>query len=266
MAINKVSVFRPNIVSDSIGEVVWITAIQWRQIDCYEAASTQGEILGTTRVAENVGATRYLLLCCVYWSDTQPTWLMGRIVGPLCWPIMLGQLFSLSRWPIMSARHHVGQSWWASMLAHHVSACLSLYCTVDILLLPQLLTASWTVSGTTQVSQYEKGKTNLDLMEQEIVSGIGISKSASCPSQNNHASIPPLSFSQARRPSCHNQQCQSTDMYKNVVGYISVISNWLTLWQDVIMGKWLHWLEILLSSTYTTANGFAFQLLIRHVF
>jgi len=31
------------------------------------------------------------------------------------------------------------------------------------------------VSGTTQVSRYQKGKTNLDLLEQEIVSGSGIS-------------------------------------------------------------------------------------------
>jgi len=28
-------------------------------------------------------------------------------------------------------------------------------------------TARWTVSGTTRVSEYQKGKTNLDLMEQE---------------------------------------------------------------------------------------------------
>jgi len=37
------------------------------------------------------------------------------------------------------------------------------------------------------VSQYQKGKTNLDLLEQEIVSGSGISyticKSAPCPRQ-----------------------------------------------------------------------------------
>jgi len=31
------------------------------------------------------------------------------------------------------------------------------------------------LSGTTQVSQYQKGKTSLDLLEQEIVSGSGIS-------------------------------------------------------------------------------------------
>jgi len=31
------------------------------------------------------------------------------------------------------------------------------------------------LSGTTQVSQYQKGKTNLDLLKQETVSGSGIS-------------------------------------------------------------------------------------------
>jgi len=31
------------------------------------------------------------------------------------------------------------------------------------------------LSGTTWVSQYQKGKTNLDLLEQQKVSGIGIS-------------------------------------------------------------------------------------------
>jgi len=39
-------------------------------------------------------------------------------------------------------------------------------------------TAPWTLSRTTQVSQYQKGKnqegkTNLDLLEQEIVKAIG---------------------------------------------------------------------------------------------
>jgi len=36
-------------------------------------------------------------------------------------------------------------------------------------------TVPWTVSGTNWVNQYQKGKTNLDLLEQEIVSGSFIS-------------------------------------------------------------------------------------------
>jgi len=56
----------------------------------------------------------------------------------------------------------------------------------------------WTVSGTTQVSRYQKGKTNLDLLEQEIVSDSGISWAICKSAQtNNHASIPLLNFLQA---------------------------------------------------------------------
>jgi len=38
-----------------------------------------------------------------------------------------------------------------------------------------VLRPSWTMSGTTRVSRHQKGKTNLDLLEQEIVSGSVIS-------------------------------------------------------------------------------------------
>jgi len=48
-------------------------------------------------------------------------------------------------------------------------------------------TAPWTVSGTIRVSQYQKGKTNLDLLERESVCGSEISwaicKSAPRPRQ-----------------------------------------------------------------------------------
>jgi len=39
------------------------------------------------------------------------------------------------------------------------------------------------LSKTTQVSRYQKGKTDVDLLEQEIVSGSGICKSAPHPRQ-----------------------------------------------------------------------------------
>jgi len=47
----------------------------------------------------------------------------------------------------------------------------------------------WNMSGTTRVSRYQKGKTrkvktNLDLLEQEIVSGSGISWAAGRPVKN----------------------------------------------------------------------------------
>jgi len=60
-----------------------------------------------------------------------------------------------------------------------------------------VLWPSWTMSGTTQVSQHQKGKTNLDLLEQEIVSCSGISwaicKYVPWP-RHNYASILPFSF------------------------------------------------------------------------
>jgi len=55
------------------------------------------------------------------------------------------------------------------------------------------------MSGSTRVSRYQKGKTkkvytNLDLLEQEIVSGSGICWAIckSAPHADNHANIPPL--------------------------------------------------------------------------
>jgi len=72
-------------------------------------------------------------------------------------------------------------------------------------------TAPWTLSGTSRVSRYQKGKTKLDLLEQEIVSGSGISwaicKSAPRPQSDNHARI------HFYRPGAFlppNQQRQST--------------------------------------------------------
>ena len=55
------------------------------------------------------------------------------------------------------------------------------------------------LSRTTRMSRYHKGKTNLDLLEQEIVGGSDISTSLQT---DNHASTPPPSFVQAGCPSC----------------------------------------------------------------
>jgi len=62
-------------------------------------------------------------------------------------------------------------------------------------------------SGTTQVSQYQKGKTNLDFTEardsewqwHQLVH-LQVCNSLQT---DNHASTPPLSLLQAGRPSCH---------------------------------------------------------------
>jgi len=64
------------------------------------------------------------------------------------------------------------------------------------------------MSGSTRVSRYQKGKTkkvktNLDLLEQEIVSGSGVCWAIckSAPHADNHNNIPPLCFLQAGCPS-----------------------------------------------------------------
>ena len=62
--------------------------------------------------------------------------------------------------------------------------------------------------GSTRVSRYQKGKTDLDLilLKQETVSGSDISwaicKSTPRCQTDNHASTPPLCFLQAVCPSC----------------------------------------------------------------
>jgi len=65
---------------------------------------------------------------------------------------------------------------------------------------------SWTFSGTTWVSRYQKGKTKLDLLEQEIVSSSDISwaicKSASCPRQPTTPASHHSVFLQVGCPSC----------------------------------------------------------------
>jgi len=75
-------------------------------------------------------------------------------------------------------------------------------------------TTLWTLSGITQVSRHQKGKTNLDLVEQETMSGIGISwaicKSAPRPKQI--CEHPTTHFFTGQMPFLPpNQQCQSTE-------------------------------------------------------
>jgi len=73
-----------------------------------------------------------------------------------------------------------------------------------------ILLLFWNLSGTTRVSRYQKGKTrkvktNLDLLEQETVSGSdicwAICKSAPHPRQPRHHPTTQF-FLQARCPSC----------------------------------------------------------------
>jgi len=62
-------------------------------------------------------------------------------------------------------------------------------------------------SGTTRVSRYQKGKTNLDLTEARDREWqwhqLGHMQVCTSLQTDNHASTPPLSFLQAGCPSCH---------------------------------------------------------------
>jgi len=62
-------------------------------------------------------------------------------------------------------------------------------------------------SRTTQVSRYQKGKTNLGFTEardsQWQWHQLGYMQVCTSPQSDNHASTPPLSFIQAGCPSCH---------------------------------------------------------------
>jgi len=69
-------------------------------------------------------------------------------------------------------------------------------------------------SGTTRVSRYQKGKTNLDFTgardSEWQWNPLGHMQVCTLHQTDNHASTPPLSFLQAGCPSCHPTKCQST--------------------------------------------------------
>jgi len=72
------------------------------------------------------------------------------------------------------------------------------------------------LSGTTPVSRYQKGKTNLDFAEARDSewqwNPLGHMQVCTSLQTGNHASTPPLSFFTGRMPFLPlNQQCQSTD-------------------------------------------------------
>jgi len=73
-------------------------------------------------------------------------------------------------------------------------------------------TAVWILSRTNWVSWHQKGKSSLDLLEQEIVSGSGINLAICTLTQtHNHASIQALILLGRMPFLSSNQQCQSTE-------------------------------------------------------
>jgi len=72
------------------------------------------------------------------------------------------------------------------------------------------------LSGTTRMSQYQKGKTSLDFTEARDTEWqwhpLGHMQVCTSLQTDNHASTPPLSFLQAGCPSCHRtNSIQSTE-------------------------------------------------------
>ena len=92
----------------------------------------------------------------------------------------------------------------SSFLASHAPSLL--YARSPMLVSTHTHPFNGPLSGTTQVSRYQKGKTNLDFTEARD-SGwqwhqLGYMQVCTSLQTDNHASIPPLGFLQARCPSC----------------------------------------------------------------
>jgi len=95
----------------------------------------------------------------------------------------------------------------------YYNMCLHTHTHTTVLLL------FWNLSGTTQVSRYQKGKTskgktNLDLLQQETVSGSGIcwATCKSAPHPRQPCQHPTTQFFTGRMPFLPpNQQRQSTE-------------------------------------------------------
>ena len=78
--------------------------------------------------------------------------------------------------------------------------------TFEILMVTHTHPFNGPFSGTTRVSRYQKGKTNLDFTEARDSewqwNPLGHMQVCTSLQTDNHASTPPLSFLQARCPSC----------------------------------------------------------------
>jgi len=88
-------------------------------------------------------------------------------------------------------------------------------------------------SGTTQVSRYQEGKTNLDFTEARDSEWqwhqLGCMQVCTSLQTDNHASNPPLSFFTGRMPFLPpNQQCQSTEgkselQHARIISFLVVV-------------------------------------------
>ena len=101
-------------------------------------------------------------------------------------------------------------------------------------------------SGNTQVSRYQKGKTNLDFTEARDSEWqwhqLGCVQVCTSLETDNHASTPPLSFLQAGCPSCHTtNSIKAHIIYVICITYIIQVNllyiKVITLWY--IKSTWL---------------------------
>jgi len=101
------------------------------------------------------------------------------------------------------------------------------------------------LSGTTWVSRYQKDKTNLDSLKQEIVSDSGISWaiciSAPCSQTDNHASTSPLSFLQAGCHFCHTTASKHWEKLYSIHEINKNSKHYLLVsFKELILG-WISW-------------------------
>jgi len=82
------------------------------------------------------------------------------------------------------------------------------------------------LSGTTQVSRYQKGNTNLDFTEARDSEWqwhqLGHKQVSTSHQTDNHASTPPLSFLQAGCPSCHTTNSIKELKAKQCGSYLNI--------------------------------------------
>jgi len=124
-----------------------------------------------------------------------------------------------------------------------------IFCKQCNILLVQPFYGPWILSGTTRVSRYQKGKTNqegktnLDLQEQEIVSGSGIS-CAMCKSVPRHRQITtPEShcsvFYTSCRPTNSNHSTEGKKQCNMKLWNVHSVHN--TIEENTTILVWMHW-------------------------
>ena len=113
------------------------------------------------------------------------------------------------------------------------------------------------LSGTTQVSRYQKGKTNLDFTEARDSEWqwhqLGRMQVCTSLQTNNHASTPPLSFLQAGCPSCcPTNSVKALKAYKKSTYYIAHAVIFDIFWCNINA-----YFPLLFSAVYTLKIDFS---------